>query len=186
QVKDGQPKLVWEVNGPKIKFCSPIVLDGRLYVCDEFAKMYCYDAKTGKPYWTKIYGRNAKGSPVWCDGKIYVGQVNGSVSILKPEEKPCQVLHTERFQPQGEGEIEINGGAAIANGKVYFMTNQDTYCLGKKGATASSDPIPPKPMEEKPDPKAKAALLQVVPADVVLNPGASATFKARLFDATGR
>jgi outer membrane protein assembly factor BamB len=186
QVKDGQPKLVWEVNGPKIKFSSPIVLDGRLYVCDEFAKMYCYDARTGKPYWTRIYGRNAKGSPVWGDGKIYVGQVNGSFSILRPEEKTCQVLHTERFQPQGEGEVEINGSAAIANGKVYFMTNENIYCLGKKGATASSDPIPKRSEEEKADPKAKAAWLQVVPADVVLHPGESATFQARLFDDKGR
>lgn len=186
QVKDGQPRLVWEVAGPKIKYCSPIVHDGRLYVCDEFARMSCYNAKDGKRYWFKDYGRNAKGSPVLADGKIYVGQVNGSFSILKPGDKSCQVVHTERFEGSGEGDVEINGGVAIANGKVYFMTNQELYCLGKKGASPSADPIPAPRAEEKADPKAKAAWLQVFPADVVLSPGGSTSFKVRLFDDKGR
>ena len=44
---------------------------------DETATLLCYDAASGKQLWRHKYGRNAKGSPVLADGKIYVGEVNG-------------------------------------------------------------------------------------------------------------
>ncbi|HXG12023.1 MAG TPA: PQQ-binding-like beta-propeller repeat protein [Gemmataceae bacterium] len=187
QVKDGKPKLVWERAGIKFKFASPILHEGQLIMCDEFARMYCFDAKTGNRLWFRDYGRNAKGSPVWADGKIYVGQVNGSFSILQPEGKSCKVLHTQRFISRtGKVDVEVNGSPAVANGKIYFLTSEDLYCIGKKGAAVSSAPLPSRPQEEAADPKAKPAWLQVVPADVMLQPGESATFQAYLYDAKGR
>src|SRR5262249_14959262 len=45
---------------------------------------------------------------------------------------------------------------------------------------------PKLPAEAPADPAAKAAHLQVVPADIVLYPGQSTKFKAHVFDAHGR
>src|SRR5262249_32728758 len=45
-VQDGKPKVVWQVDGIKVKFSSPIISGGRLYVCtDTPAVLYCLDAK---------------------------------------------------------------------------------------------------------------------------------------------
>ena len=87
KVKDGKPELVWKNDDVKDKFASPIILDGRLYVCDETATMFCLEAATGKQIWSYSYGRDCKGSPVWADGKIYVAEVNGRFHILKPGDK---------------------------------------------------------------------------------------------------
>jgi hypothetical protein len=187
QIKDGKPALVWEKPGIKVRYSSPAIHDGRLYVCDESAKLHCFDAASGKSLWSFKYGRNAKGAPVWADGKIYVAEVNGRFHILKPGDKRCEELHEQFFpSPDGNSDVEINGTAAVANGRVYFTTSFEFYCIGKKKWSGSADSIPPQPKEERASPNAKAAHLQVVPADVLLEPGESAQFKVRAFDDKGR
>ncbi len=187
QVANGKPKLVWEKLGLIFKYPSPILHEGKLYFADEGATLYCFDAKTGKQFWEYSYGNAAKGSPVFADGKIYATTVDGKFVILKPTETGCELL--DQKMPRGSKypiKVEGNGGIAVANGRVFFLTSQDLFCLGKPNPTAKADPIPMPPAEPAPAADAKAAQLQVVPADVVLAPGGSASFKARLFDEHGR
>jgi outer membrane protein assembly factor BamB len=187
KVTGGKPELVWKDEDHIFKFASPLLHDGKLYVGDENATLFCFDAKKGKRLWTYNYGKSAKGSPVWGDGKIYLTAVGGDFHIIEPGEKKAKRLFKTKLTSKNPGvALEMNGGPAIANGRVYFMTSEDLYCLGVKGAKAESDPIPPGPKEEQPAADAKATHLQVVPADVTLTPGKSATFTARLFDADGR
>jgi outer membrane protein assembly factor BamB len=137
QVNNGEPKLVWKRDGIKAKFSSPVLHDGRLYVCDLNARMYCLDAETGKSLWEPAafpYGRNGFGSPVLADGKIYIGAVNSTFSIIKPGDKKPEKLYEQYFPSAGGGEVEINGSPAVANGRVYFLTSTDCYCIGKKDA----------------------------------------------------
>lgn len=182
EVKDGKPKLVWDVPGIKPKYSSLAILDGRLYVCDETARMYCLDAKDGKKLWSQTYGRNAKGSPVLADGKIYVAAVNSQFVIMKDKGKSAQVLHKQFFPSETGSDVEINGSPAVANNRIYFMTNEALYCIGQKGAK-DAGVIPPEPPE---GPPAAGTQLQVFPSDVALEPGESATFRARLYDAKGK
>jgi outer membrane protein assembly factor BamB len=182
QIKDAEPKLVWKRDGLKIKFASPIIHEGRLYVADELARLYCLDAKTGKDIWKYSYGRNCMGSPVLADGKIYVGEVNGRFHILEAGEKKCKELHKVAFEPKGEFDVEINGSPAVANGRVYFMTTEELYCIGKSGLKAIKDP---QTTAETQKGSGKPAQLQIVPADIVLAPGGSAKLTARLYDDKG-
>lgn len=189
KVVGGKPTLVWEKPGLKAKFASPIVHDGRVYIPNEQARLFCFDAATGTPHWAFSYGRTGKGSPVLADGKIYVGELDGAFHILKPSEdgKKCTRLHKVEFHAQGGAEAEINGSAAIVNGKIYFQTNFETYCVGVKDHSAKPDPIPAPTAKETPlAAGAKPAHIQVVPADVTLTPGEKVELKARAFDAGGR
>jgi outer membrane protein assembly factor BamB len=186
KVKDGKPEKVWQVDGIKAKFATPILHEGRLYVCDMYASMYCLDANTGKRLWRYPYGRNCFGSPVFADGKIYVGEVNGTFHILKPEATKCTSLHDQFFEAAaGAPDVEINGSPAVANGRVYFFTSTDLYCIGKKDHKTPAEAIPPGPKESEAAANAKPAVLQVVPADILLHPGESAKFHARLYDDAG-
>jgi outer membrane protein assembly factor BamB len=188
KVKDGKPELVWKVDGIKAKFSTPILHDGRLYVADLYARLHCLDAETGKTHWRFSYGRNGFGSPVYGDGKIYVGAVNSTFDILKPEEKKCVRLHQQYFPSEGGAQVEINGSPAIANGRVYFLTSTDFYCIGKKdhkAAAANGGNEEAEAREKNADKGGKPAQLQVFPADVTLNPGGSASFRVRVYDADG-
>jgi outer membrane protein assembly factor BamB len=182
QVDNGEAKLVWKKDGVKARYASPIMHDGKLYMPDDTANLYCLDGATGKQFWRYHYGRDARGSPVLGDGKIYVGEVNSVFHILKPGPKKCTSLYKQAFlSADGISEVEINGSPAIAYGRVYFSTSEETYCIGQK--------TPAKPETFKPEPRVKGkgpvAHLQVLPADVVLHPGQSVTFKVRGFDANG-
>jgi outer membrane protein assembly factor BamB len=186
QVTDGKPKVVWEHTGVNFKFASPIVLDGKLYIADEGGTLYCYDAKTGKELWNQSYGTATKTAPVWADGKIYAATVEGKFCILKPTDSGCDVLDAKELRSRIKDTVlEINGGIAVANGRVYFMTSQDLFCLGKPNHTTKPDALPESAHEAKPAAGAKPAQLQVIPADVTLAPGGTATFQARVFDADG-
>jgi outer membrane protein assembly factor BamB len=184
KVKDGKPELVWSVEGVVVRYTSPALHQGRLYVCDDSAVLHCYDAKKGDELWTYAYGRSGRGSPVWADGKIYVGAVNGKFSILKPGDSGCEELQAITIPSRiPRTALEISGSPSVANGRVYFMTNQDTYCIGTpegKVVGVTTAGVEPAPADATP------THLQVVPADVMLAPGGTATFKARLFDAKGR
>lgn len=185
-VKDGKPALVWEKLGMKVKYASPVVHEGRLYVANEQARLFCFDTKTGKQFWAFSYGRTAKGSPVLADGKIYVGEIDGKFHILEPGEKKCTRLHAEEFAPQQGADAEINGSAIVLNGRVYFQTNFETFCIGEKGHKPEVGAIPAGPAEKAAEKDAKPAHIQVVPADVTLHPGQKVELKARSFDAGGR
>jgi hypothetical protein len=182
QIKDGQPKLVWKKDGVKARWSSPILKDGRVYFADEIAKLYCFDAKTGKQQWKYNYGSNARGSPVWADGKIYIGEVNAKFHILKPEANKCTELHEEFFPGVGGTDVEINGSPAIAHGRVFVTTSDEVYCIGKKGTKATPEPTLTQPAAKA---MGKIAQIQVLPADVVVHPGDSVAFQMKYFDENG-
>ncbi|HKB42253.1 MAG TPA: PQQ-binding-like beta-propeller repeat protein [Gemmataceae bacterium] len=191
EVKDGKPKLVWKVDGLKIKFASPVLHDGRLILNDEDGKLHCLDAKTGTSLWElKVGGGgNVRCSPVLADGKFYVGDSRGRFYILKDEGKkkpkrPKALVLTSHDPKTGDPvDAELDGAVAIANGRLYFGTGTETFCVGGEGPRGKGGAEDRK--AEQTTGEGKPAHLQVVPADVTLPPGGSASFKARLFDEKG-
>jgi outer membrane protein assembly factor BamB len=179
---DGSPKLVWKVDGIKARYASPIFHEGRLYMPDDGGRLYCLDGKTGDQLWKFNYGSSeVRGSPVMGDGKIYVGESGSNFHILAPGPKKCRNLHSEFFPGRNGVNVELNGTPAIANGRVYFTTADDIYCLGTKAGVGAKLP----PSDTSAVMVGKITHLQIVPAEVALHSGGSTTFKARGFDAHG-
>jgi outer membrane protein assembly factor BamB len=182
QIEKGQPKLVWKVDGIRARYASPIVHDGRLYMPDDGGKLYCLDAKNGKEFWQFNYGRGeVRGSPVMADGKIYAGEVSARFHVLQPGPKKCKRLSEEFFPGAGGVDIELNGTPAIANGRIYFSTSDETLCIGTKAGKSEAVKADAPVVKTA----GKIAHLQIVPAEVALHPGQSATFTVRAFDADG-
>ncbi len=186
KVSDKKPKVVWKEVGVEVRYTSPIIKDDRLYISTNLASLECFDAKTGKRVWRRglIYGRNAKGSPVWADGKIYVGAVDAEFSIIDPSKPGGKVIHTEYFpSPDGETAVEINGTAAVANGRVFFGTSEALYCIGKKKWDGKEGKLPPMPKEQ---PITAAKSIRIEPAEITAHPGEKVQFVIRRLDANGR
>ncbi|MBI1913771.1 MAG: PQQ-binding-like beta-propeller repeat protein [Planctomycetes bacterium] len=188
EVKNGEPKVVWKVDGPKIKFGSPLLHNGRLYFNDEDAFLFCFTTQ-GKRKWRFKFGQggsagNNRSSPVMADGKIYISDAGGHLCILEPRDGGCKLLHAQDLTTQAGDAAELDGAPAIANGRVFFCTNDATYCIGKPNGNHTAVRVSEKPAAE--EKTGEPAHLQVVPAEVTLAPGESATFKARLFDKNGR
>lgn len=184
KVAEEKPALVWKLDGIKAKFASPVLHEGKLYMCGDTGQLYCIDATSGKLLWEYLYGKNTKGSPVLADGKIYLAEVNSKFHILRPTADGCEKVHTQFFKSKVSGEeVEINGSPAISNGRVYFMTGTDLFCIGSKEPVAN-----PAPAMNTDDGKAdnSPARLQVFPADITVFAGETIELSARAFDSKGR
>lgn len=176
----------WRLDGFTAGYSSPLLVDGRLYVFDNSANLLAIDGESGKALWRHSVGTVMKSSPVWADGKIYCGEVNGRFVILKPEESGCKTLCEVNWPTTDGSVIEVNGSAAIASGRIYFATREEFYCLGFKAWGGVKGAVPTLAAEAAPSPAELPAHLQVVPADIVLYPGQGALFSIKLFDSRGR
>ena len=124
---------VWRRDGVGGGYASPTFKDGRLYIVDNSANVHSFNADTGELYWQHSIGTVGRGSPVWADGKLYVTEVNGKFHILQPRADKCRPLNVQEISREEDDHyVEIYGSPAIADGRIYFTTEERLYCVGRK------------------------------------------------------
>lgn len=111
--------LVWHRGGEDFhrSMSTVAIHDDLLYTADLSGFVYCLDAQTGKHYWTYDAFAAIWGSPFYADGKVYIGDEDGDVAVLKAG-KEMELLGDE-----------INMGNAVyttpvANDGVLYVTNR--------------------------------------------------------------
>jgi hypothetical protein len=160
------------------------VLDGdRLYQIDNSANIAAFDVNTGKQLWLQNLGTIQKASPVLADGKLYVGTENGKFFILKPSATGCEILDQHQLGTEAQPEAII-GSAAVSNGRIFFASDSNLYCIGKKANHTSSDRSSQAAVGSKVSSN-PVTHVQVVPTELILKPGDKVSFRARLFDEQG-
>jgi outer membrane protein assembly factor BamB len=103
--------------------CStPSIANGLVFVADCGRTVHCVDAETGAPYWTHELRREAYGSTLAADGKVYVGSLGGDFWILAAE-KEKQVLESVQFHSR------VGATPVAANGVLYVATLRRLYAL---------------------------------------------------------
>ena len=169
---DATGNEIWRYDGVFAGYTSPVVHDGRLYITDNSANIHALDAETGQVHWVHNIGTVGKGSPVFADGRLYAPEVNGRFVIVAPGSDTAETLDlAEIAMPDGRP-AELFGSPAVAYGRIYLSTEAGVYCLGdpaaqfKVSATAADYP------REQASPDATPAHLQIIPAEVVAQPGA--------------
>jgi hypothetical protein len=180
EIKKDQIK--WSTYGWQGGFSSPVLDGDRLYQVDNGANIAAFDVNTGKQLWLKNLGTIQKASPVFADGKLYVGTENGKFYILKPSATGCEILDEDQLGTEEQPETII-GSAAVANGRVYFASDSGLYAIGKKMSRSSSQATA-NAVGNHVSSQA-ATYVQVVPTELILKPGDKVNFRVRLFDAQG-
>ena len=181
-IKKDQAKFY--LPGYQLGFSSPIIDGDRFLQVDNGANLFAFDVVTGKPIWKLNLGTIQKSSAVLGDGKLYVGTENGKFFILKPHNDRGEKLSEVNFIKAGESEDEgekVIASVAISEGRVFLVTTKNTYAIGKKQAAAKVG----LPMPVKAAAGAAVKWVQIVPAEVMIRPGETASFRARLFDEKG-
>jgi len=175
----------WRADELSIGFSSPTLKDGTLYLIDNSANLLALDTSDGRILWRHSVGTVGKSSPVWADGKLYVTEVNGNVHILQPNREGATVLDTEELEAEGGRFAEIYGSFAAAYGRLYFTAETGIYAVGESSTPFMADAGAPPDLGEETAP-GEAAHLQVVPAELILSAGDTASFQVRALDANGR
>jgi outer membrane protein assembly factor BamB len=181
---------VWVVPGPELGYSSPVTDGTRLYQLDNSSTLRAFNLADGAELWSQRLGLLQKAPAVLADGKIYVGTESGEFFIVRPHADRAEVLSKVDLPDStasccgSEGTPEqILAGAAVSRGRVFFVSSDAVYAIGSKQATSPSGvaaAAPPRMGSGAP------AHVQIVPAESVVSPGESISFRARLFDAQGR
>jgi outer membrane protein assembly factor BamB len=179
EIKKEQVK--WSTYGWQGGFSSPVLDGDRLYQVDNSANLAAFDVNTGKQLWLKNLGTIQKASPVLADGKLYVGTENGKMFILKPSATGCEILDEDQLGTEALPE-PIIASVAIANGRVFVVSDSNLYAFGKRSNSPNNQPPP---VEGLPNPNRAATHVQVVPTELILKPGDKVNFRVRLFDERG-
>lgn len=177
---------------------SPCLVGSTLYEVTGTGEVAAVDADTGKVKWRKKLGAEQRqSSPFFADGKLYVafyiagaeGQVageetvgDGELFVIKPGESDGEILSHTRLTGR------CFGSPIAYNGKLYVQTDKKLYAFGKKGDNAGAKKVEWKSEKWESDKLGAdriASKLQIIPNEVLLEPGKSAQMRARVLDANG-
>lgn len=171
---------------------SPILAGDMVYVVAEKGDLCAVNANTGEVKWKLKIGIEQRNScPFYADGKLYVPMLEnpggkgtgdaadagakGAFYIIKPGDQPEMLQHAEL-------DGRCFGTPVAYNGKLYMQTTKYLYCWGSIG---NNPGLPKESVVEKLPPPGPAKSLQVIPSEVTLRPGQTASFRARKLDANG-
>ncbi|HXD30499.1 MAG TPA: PQQ-binding-like beta-propeller repeat protein [Pyrinomonadaceae bacterium] len=174
-------QIKWQTYGWQGGYSSPVLDGDRLYQIDNGANLGAFDVNTGKQLWLQKLGTIQKASPVFADGKLYVGTEDGKFYIIQPSATGAKILDEQQLGTAALPEIII-ASAAVSDGRIFFVSDTNLYCIGKKNAGARTKPVPPK---EEVNSNGTPSYVQVVPTELILKPGEKVNFRARLFDELG-
>jgi outer membrane protein assembly factor BamB len=101
------------------------VKDGMVYITDLDGILYALDARTGKAFWTHDLESAMWSSPMWVDGKIYMGDENGKITIFAHGKAKKIVNIVDMDEP-------VYATPVAANGILYVATKSKIYAIGKQ------------------------------------------------------
>ena len=174
----------WLLRDVQAGYGSPVSDEERIYLVDNGGVLFAFDAKDGHQLWRKNLGTIQKSSPVFADGKLYVGTENGKFYILKPRPDGVDVLDEDEMPAGVDGNPQpIIAAPAISRGRIYVVTMERMFAIGPKG-TPKGGIVPGVPgSAARPWPFAS---MLVTPTEVIAKPGAPLTLTIRAFGANGQ
>ena len=163
---------------------APLLVGDHLWIFDDRAKLNVFDAETGKRVGRRVpLGTVMRSSPLYADGKVYAITANGRWYILTPDEKRGAKVAKKGRLPSGE---ESHGAPIASHGRIYIPTTGGIYCVVDESKQPGVGPATERPQEASVKSDPAPAHLQIVPADVLIKPGQTQQFTARLFNARGQ
>ena len=103
------------------------IVDDLVYIADYTGRVFCLDAKTGKKYWEHDTKGHIWGSTFVADGKVYIGNEEGELTIIKAgkEYNKDEVKIIEFPAP-------IYSTPVASNGTLYIGTQTHLYAFSEE------------------------------------------------------
>jgi outer membrane protein assembly factor BamB len=116
-----EPSIAWRSKRSVPKMSSPLLVGQELYMVSDEGIISCLDALKGDVIYNKRLGGNFSSSPLFADGRIYVGNREGETFVIQPG-REYKLLATN----------QLAGGAIMASpaavdGAIYLRTEKGLY-----------------------------------------------------------
>jgi outer membrane protein assembly factor BamB len=120
---------VWHRGGDDFyRTISTVAIhDGILYASDLSGFLYALDARTGEHYWTYDLLAAVWGSPFVADGRVYIGDEDGDVAILRAGK-------TKELIAEPNMGVSVYSTPVARNGVLYVLGRNRVFAL-QEGAS---------------------------------------------------
>ena len=119
------PQVAYEIAKPVPLVPTPLVVDGRLFLCSDQGALVCARAATGEVLWREQLGGNFYGSPVAAGGRVFCVTKLGDALVFAAADK------FELLARVALGE-KCFATPALANNTLYLRTYSRLFALGAR------------------------------------------------------
>jgi len=123
---------IWNDSKINRSLSTLAIADGLVYAADFSGFVYCYDAETGERYWRHDTKAHIWGSPLVADGKVYIGNEDCYITVLKTGKELKLLNEIDMMSP-------VYSSPIAANGVVYVATHTHLFALEEKGEGKKSE-----------------------------------------------
>lgn len=105
--------------------CGTVAIkDDILYIADFSGVFHCLNARTGEGYWNHDMFSQAWGSPLIADGKVYIGNEQGSLLVFE---------HSKELNLLAENDMKnsVFSTPIVANNVLYITSKNMLYAIGE-------------------------------------------------------
>lgn len=118
--------VLWTAQGVGADVPTPVVKDGKVYVCRDRGSIACLDLKTGKKLTEVSLGKSRAGfssSPIMAGSLLYVTREDGATFVLDTQ---------DGLKTVGSSNLEQQTVATpvFVNGDILLRTFDTLYCIG--------------------------------------------------------
>jgi outer membrane protein assembly factor BamB len=118
--------LLWSFDKINRSLSSMAIRDGLLFAADYSGFVYCLDAKTGKEHWVHDTLSHIWGSPLVADGKLYIGNEDGYMTII-----PATAQYDKKDVVEVDMSSPVYASPIAANGVVYAATHTHLFAIAE-------------------------------------------------------
>jgi len=120
-----QSGRVWMFDQINRSISTASIVDGLVFIADYSGFVYCLDAETGELYWKHDTYGHIWGSTLVVDGKVYLGNEDGLLTIFAASREKKIINEIEFPGP-------IYSTPVVANGVLYIATHTHLYAIAEE------------------------------------------------------
>ena len=113
---------VWQYTDLQRSVSSAAVTNGLVFAADLGGVLHCVDASTGQALWTHDLKAHVFGSPLAADGKVYVGDESGLLTVFACGREKKNLATVEFDSP-------LDASPVAANGTLFVATRKHLYAI---------------------------------------------------------
>lgn len=125
---DDAPSIIWESYDDLPDVSSPVAWSNRLYMCDSYGVVSCWNVTNGAVVWRHEYEEGFYASPIIANNLLYVTDKKGQTRILKTTDTFTEVATTTLGQPS-------TITPAFDNTRIYIRGRKHLFCITKEPIT---------------------------------------------------
>jgi outer membrane protein assembly factor BamB len=116
---------IWHYGDIRRSISTGALFNGILFYSDFSGFLHALEARTGKPLWKHDMFAAIWGSPMVIDGKVYLGDEDGDVTILNAE-------RTMKVIAENNMGSSVYSTAVPANGTLFIVNRNQLVALSEK------------------------------------------------------